>query len=136
MESELAGEQAAAAAGASAMEREIMATERRETQAAMQEMEALKRDLKNLRADMRDMLQHAGAGGKYKLEDAKMRLRESLSQLENRARSQARDTYDSLREQSENVIDNVRVRVGEKPFAALGIAFVVGLIASLLLRRK
>lgn len=64
------------------------------------------------------------------------RLRETMAELEGRAKERLRDTSDVLRDRGHGAINSWRREVEHRPMASLAIAFAAGLLFASLLERK
>jgi ElaB/YqjD/DUF883 family membrane-anchored ribosome-binding protein len=98
--------------------------------------EALKADVAKLSNDLRELLHAVGAQGKEKLIENKKRLETALKTLKGQAQEKFEDAKEYICEHGKEVVDKSREQIKEKPLTAVGVAFGVGLLLGVLLRRR
>ncbi|MFN0133848.1 MAG: YqjD family protein [Phycisphaerales bacterium] len=95
------------------------------------DMDAIKDDLTALQSDISDALRDLVAAGKNEAGDVRDRLEKSI-----------RDRLDQLSERAEEIgqygrraVDGLESQIEEKPWQSVGIAFGVGLLLGVILRK-
>ncbi|HMN41363.1 MAG TPA: hypothetical protein PKE29_10995 [Phycisphaerales bacterium] len=89
------------------------------------DLEALKTDIGTLKEDLRSFADNAGSAARHASRDAAERIR-----------SGSRTAYDFGREKAKWAKEEVSGRIEEHPFAAVGIAFGVGILVGALVARR
>ncbi len=123
------------------MERQVMAEEKIHTAQAraadaQREVDALKRDVQALRGDLKDLLRVARGTTSDRIEEAKMRLRDSMRGFGETTGAQAHEVYETARLRGQETIAKARAKVEQRPLTGLLIAAAVGLVAGALLKRR
>ena len=89
------------------------------------DLETLKADFSALRDDLRVFARDAAAAGKTVAGDAADRLRQ-----------RGRVVWDAARDKSKATTEQMGQQIEEHPFAAVGIAFGVGLLVGAIIARR
>jgi ElaB/YqjD/DUF883 family membrane-anchored ribosome-binding protein len=101
------------------------------------DIEALKNDIHRLRGDWTEMVDSVASCSRNMVMRSRNRLRETMAELEGRARERLRDTGDVLRDRGRGAMSSWRGGVGHRPITSIAIAFAAGvLLASLIERRR
>jgi ElaB/YqjD/DUF883 family membrane-anchored ribosome-binding protein len=107
---------------------------------AQKELKVLKDDIDTLRTDMKDLMKAIKDNGKGRTEEIGEKLREKVSQIENRIKGQITDSYgnvrDSAREQGKKALEYGQTKMRENPVTTIAIAFLAGCILTSWLRKR
>jgi ElaB/YqjD/DUF883 family membrane-anchored ribosome-binding protein len=97
---------------------------------------ALKSDVHRVREDLADTVRSVACYGGNMIMRNRNRLRETIAELEGRAKERLRDTSDVLKDRGHGAIAGWRTGVEHRPITSVAIAFAAGLLLASLIERK
>ena len=95
------------------------------------ELHAIKHDLQALKDDMKGLLASMKTDGHGRMVDLKDRLRD----LGGRAKMGLQNTWNTVSDQSEKVVETGRDKIRERPLTTVAIALLAGIVVGRYLRR-
>ena len=96
----------------------------------------LREDVEALRRDLNDILDRARLRGQDTVEDARNRLKASATRLEETAERQVKNFFQQCTDTVDRTYNNVRESIAARPFNAVLIAFLGGMITASFLKKK
>lgn len=100
------------------------------------DIEALKRDVRKVCEDLADTVSSVARHSRDMIMRNRNRLRETIAELEGRAKERLRDTSDVLKDRGRGAISSCRGGVGHRPITSVAIAFAAGLLFASLIGRR
>ena len=100
------------------------------------EIDAIRGDIQKLQNDLKDMLHSVGDQSKEKLQESKQKLVAAIKSLQGQVVEKLDDSYDSLREHSQDAVKQSRKQIEERPLTAVFIAFAAGILLDRLIGRR
>ena len=100
------------------------------------EIEAIREDIQKLQNDLKDMLHSVGDQSKEKLQESKQKLETAIKSLQGRVTEKFDESYDNLREHSQDAVKQSRKQIEERPLTAVFIAFAAGILLDRLIGRR
>jgi ElaB/YqjD/DUF883 family membrane-anchored ribosome-binding protein len=100
------------------------------------EIEAIREDITKLQNDLKDMLHSVGDQSKDKLQESKHKLETAIKSLQGRVTEKFDESYDDLREHSQDAVKQGRKQIEERPLTAVLIAFAAGILLDRLIGRR
>ena len=100
------------------------------------EIDAIRGDIQKLQNDLKEMLHTVGDQSKDKLQESKQKLEAAIKSLQGQAAEKFNESYDSLREHSQDAVKKSRKQIEEQPLTAVLIAFAAGILFDRLIVRR
>jgi ElaB/YqjD/DUF883 family membrane-anchored ribosome-binding protein len=100
------------------------------------EIDAIRGDIQKMQNDLKDLLHTVGDQSKEKLMESKQKLEAAIKSLQGQAEEKINESYDSLREHSQDAVQKSRKQIEEQPLTAVLIAFAAGILFDRLIGRR
>ena len=100
------------------------------------EIDAIRGDIQKMQNDLKELLHTVGDQSKEKLQESKQKLESAIKSLQGQAEEKFNESYDSLREHSQDAVQKSRKQIEEQPLTAVLIAFAAGILFDRLIGRR
>jgi ElaB/YqjD/DUF883 family membrane-anchored ribosome-binding protein len=101
-----------------------------------EDVEALRNDVHRLREDLVQTVNSLKFRGRNTVMDTRNRMRNMMTDLQDRARERLRAGSSVLKDRGHDVADRYRDRLQRRPLSAVLVAFAVGVVVALVFRRR